>query len=244
MILPKKYKIYESTPEKFHKYEGVPKGSYSQVDSFNDPLYRPGYMIQYFMECTYVSAGQPFANFGSAAGEFLESRGMGLNNPPSALLDEFSINVLENIPIELGSEFEYETVIPFYNEDGSLRFTFQGFIDKAVLNEENKTAEVEDYKTGNVDKKIAKYASQEYRQTTLYSYYLASEEGYEITKSSVLLLGRKGNGLPKYPMRLSGENIPIPTPYSEERAKEALEWVEKGMEEIEKYYKVYLKLIK
>lgn len=243
MLLPKKYKIYENTPEKFHKYEGVPKGSYSQVDSFMDPLYRSGYMIQYFMECAYVSAGQPFANFGSACGTHIESRGIDLNNPPSPLLDEFSINVLENVPIEEGSKFEYETVIPFYNEDGSLRFCFQGYADVAVLDEEKKTAEVVDYKTGNTDKKIAKYASQEYRQTTLYSYYLASEEGYEITKSSVLLLGRKGNGLPKYPMRLSGENISIPTPYSEDRAKEALEWVEKGMEEIEKYYKVYLKLV-
>lgn len=241
MILPKKYEIYENTPEKFHKYAGIPKISYSQYSSFKDPQYRASYIIQYILKCKYKSAFQIFATYGSEVGTYLESKGMNLLQPETELLSTTDIEILEKLPIEENSLFEYEIVMPVYDAEGELLFCVQGFIDKLVPLE-NK-ASVIDYKTGNTTTKVSYYAGDEYGQTTLYSHYLATQENYTIDYSGVTLLGRKGNGAPDKPLRLTGEVIHIPTPYDNQRGEEVIESIKKVALEIEKYYKVYKKLV-
>ena len=241
MILPKKYEIYESTPEKFNKYEGVAKISYSQYTSFKDPQYRASYIIQYMIQCEYKSAFEIFATYGNQVGTYLESKGMDLPQPATQLLSPEDKEILEKLPIEEHSLFEYEIVMPVYDSAGKLLFCVQGFVDKAVLFEDK--ASVIDYKTGNTTTKVAYYAGDEYGQTTLYSHYLATQENYTIDYSGVTLLGRKGNGLPGKELKLSGEVLNIPTPYSKERGEEVIAGITKVALEIEKYYKVYLKLV-
>lgn len=241
--LPKVYEIYDTTPEKFHKYAGVPKVSYSQLTSFSEELYRHGYYKQYFFKAPYISPFVKFSDFGSLCGGYLESRGTG-KIPNREGLSDNDCNVLDNIELAENGNYEYETVIPFYEDDGvTIKFVLQGFIDELDLDLVTEQATVLDFKTGG-EKKIPDYKSKKYKQTTLYSYYIESEEGFEILESKVLLLLRKGNGSMRYPLLLEGKTVEIHTPYTEKAVKEALAWVEKVTEQISDHYKVYKKMIK
>lgn len=217
--------------EKFEKHVGMPKISYSQIDSWNNPLYRGRYIASYFLGIE--DPGNVFSDFGSAVGEWFEH-----GEDKSGKLSESDLEVLEKIGRPGGCEYEREIVVK-----RPLGYVIQGFIDRARKDKwekEHEQLEVIDFKTGNIEKKADFYASEEYQQTTLYT-FAAIEEGEDVIYSGVVMLGRKGNGMEKSPLRLSGEVITIDTPYSEERAEEFFKKTDNTVKEINEYFKFYNK---
>lgn len=227
MVLPKVYEVNENTPEKYKVHEGKPKISYSQYTSFIEPLYFPDYIQQYFYGIK-KDAGI-FAEFGSACGQFMEDLSIDKN-----WLSDFDVEVLSSIERPDNAVYEGEIVI----DRGS--YVIQGFIDQEFEVAPGKL-NIIDFKTGNVDKKVAFYGGDEYQQTTLYAYQ-REVEGWEINWSGVKLIGRKGNGREGHPLRLSGVVETIPTPYSKERAEMALKKIDVVANTISELYQVYLKM--
>lgn len=217
--------------EKFEKHVGKPKVSYSQIDSWNSPLYKGRYIASYFLGIE--DTGNVFSDFGSAIGEWFEH-----GEDRTGKLSESDLEVLQKIGRPGGCEYEREIVVA-----RPLGYVIQGFIDRARKDKwekEHEQLEVIDFKTGNIEKKSDFYASDEYQQTTLYT-YAAIEEGEDVIYSGVVMLGRKGNGMEKSPLRLSGEVLTIDTPYSEARAKEFFKKVDNTVKEINEYFKFYNK---
>lgn len=229
MILPKTYK---ATLEKYEKYNGMPKLSYSQYTSWKDPLYKKDYMLGYFFDIKQDS--NVWADFGSDVGSFIEHYSKGLPYKPT-ILSQDDLSILKKLEYPDNSEYEDEIVVNMGD------FVIQGFIDRSTFNK-NKVS-IYDYKTGNIDKKANYYASSDYGQTTLYSHQKILE-GYDLEYSGVILLGRKGNGREGHPIRLSGDIKHIETPYSKERANELLNNIRKVANEISDYYKVFQKINK
>lgn len=229
LLLPKQYKAREA---RYEKYNGMQKLSYSQVGSFTDPLYKNDYIRQYMFGIP--SEGGIFAVYGSQCGEFWETNGKVVGD----MLSESDIEVLNKLPMpKKDTHYEYPIAVVVDTPEGNL--VMEGYVDQLVI--EGKDAIVTDLKTGNISKKVDFYGGEDYQQTTLYSYHMETE-GYNIRESKVLLASRKGNGFAKYPLRLDGPIIEIPTPYSRERAEKYFEKVRKTAKEISDLYKVYLKI--
>jgi len=220
--------------DKFNKFEGLPKISYSQIESWNEPTYKGDYFESYFLGIG--DSGNIFTTFGSMVGEWFEK---GVDE--SGQLSESDIEVLNMIGRPSDCEYEREVVI-----ERPLGYVIQGFIDRArnILDQSNKKQiEVIDFKTGNVDKKADFYAGGGYQQTTLYTYGL-KEEGEDVVWSGVVMLGRSGNGSEKSPLRLNGEVRNIETPYSDERIDEFFQKCDRTVLEISEYYNFYNKFFK
>ena len=229
LVLPKKYKARE---ERFEKYNGMEKLSYSQIGSFTDDLYKNDYIRQYMFGIP--SEGSIWTEFGSAVGEYIETNG----EICSDLLNEESIAALKEIPRPEKAAYEYPIAVVVDTPEGDL--VIEGYIDELEYVSDTEVI-VRDFKTGNIDKKVEQYASPEYQQTTLYSYHMETE-GYKVVDSCVLLLSRKGNGRAGHPVRLENKSKHIPTPYSRERAEKYFDKVRKTAKEISDMYKVFLKL--
>lgn len=221
--LPKVYEVNENTPEQYKKYEGMPKLSYSAYNSFCEESYKGEFFANYFLGIR--SEGNIFTEYGSKCGEYLEKL-------EKSDLSEFDISVLEKIERPENARYEVEVVI----DRGS--YVIQGFIDQEFKVPHGLV--IKDLKTGAIDKKAKDYASEDYQQTTLYAYQ-RELEGENVVYSGVMLLDRKGNGQEKYPLRLTGEIVDIPTPYSKERAEAFLKKFDKVAMQIEEYHKVYKK---
>ncbi len=221
MNLPR---IYKAVLPKFEKYNGKAKLSYSQITSFKDPLYREQYILSYFFGLK--DEGNIYAFFGGQVGEYIETNGELVGD----MLDKDTMEVLDALERPEGSEHEVEIVV----DRGD--YVIQGFIDRMYPVEGG--VEVLDFKTGNIDKKAAFYGSQDYQQTTLYS-YAVEQEGHSVKKSFVKLLGRKGNNVNGNMLRLSGAIKDIPTPYSPERAEIFLAKTDKIAKEISELYEIF-----
>lgn len=223
-------KIYDNPSgiEKFEKHVGKPKISYSQIDSWNNPLYKGQYIENYFLGMP--SSGNIFAEFGTKVGEWLEKE-------EESDLSFDDLSVLGKVGRPGGCEYEREIVV-----ERPSGYVIQGFIDRTRSGEWDNESQLEvvDFKTGNIEKKESFYASEDYQQTTLYTHALL-EEGEKVIWSGVVMLGRKGNGSEKSPIRLSGEIKDIETPYSKARADKFLKKCDKTVKDISEYYKVYLK---
>jgi PD-(D/E)XK nuclease superfamily len=228
LLLPKQYKAREA---RFEKYNGMQKLSYSQVGSFTDPLYRKDYIRQYMFGIP--SEDTIWTSFGSAAGIWLETNG----KECSPLLNEESIASLKALPRPEKAAYEYPIAVVVDTEEGQV--ILEGYIDELEYVSDTEVI-VKDYKTGSYEKKQAQYASEDYQQTTLYSYHMETE-GYKVVKSCVWLLSRKGNGRAGHPVRLENRYIEIPTPYSRERAEKYFEKVRKTAKEVSDLYKIFLK---
>jgi len=228
LVLPKKYIARE---KRFEKYNGMEKLSYSQIGSFTDPLYRNDYIRQYMMGIP--SEGSIWTEFGSAAGEWIETNGAVCSD----LLNEESIASLKALPRPEKAAYEYPIAVVVDTPEGDL--VIEGYIDELEYVSDTEVV-VRDFKTGNIDKKVAQYASPEYQQTTLYSYHMETE-GYKVVNSCVWLLSRKGNGRAGHPVRLENKFKEVPTPYSRERAEVYFNKVRKTAKEISDLYKIYLK---
>jgi hypothetical protein len=227
VILPKVYEIKEDTPEKYHKFAGRPKISYSQYTSFKELMYRGSYIGGYFLGIK--DDGNIFSTFGGKCGEYWEKE-------KCSDLGEGDILVLQTLPRPSTAKYETEIVV----DRGT--YVIQGFVDQEDEPEEGKLI-ITDLKTGNHTDKPKFYGGKDYQQTTLYS-YCRDLEGYEILESKVLLLERKGNGAEKHPLRLSGKLLEIPTPYSRKRAETFLKELDKTVNIISNYFRVYNKIFK
>lgn len=233
LILPSIYKEREDNPvpERFKKFIGRPAMSYSTYIAFTEEGYRGEWLGNKFLNTPREDT--IFTLFGSSVGNYQETK------IPQPHLTQFDMSVLDKEnPANSKAEYEREVVI----DRGS--YILYGFVDR-LIGVEEKVIELVDFKTGSIDKKAKEYASEEYNQTTMYSYAL-EEEGFKINSSGVILFDRKGNTLEegnKNVLRLTGEIEYIDTPYSRERAEKFLLKVDETAKKIEEYYKLYQKIL-
>lgn len=220
-------KVYENENGNYPQFLGRPKLSYSQYSSFKSDEYRGRYISNYFMGIP--DPGNIFSEFGSQCGEYLEKG-------TEAGLSEEDMKALDSIGYPEGARYEVEIVVDMLPITG-VDFVLQGYIDR-----EQKVDGVHiiDFKTGNHKDKVEYYASDEYGQTIIYAYARESE-GEKIEYCGVVLFERKGNGMEKYPLRLSGKVKHIETPYSKARALRVLQDISDVAEKVSEYYKLYKK---
>lgn len=232
LILPKTY-LDKTTDGKYAHHNGKPKLSYSQVGSWKNAKYRPDYIKQYFAGISVP--GSHFTDFGSDLGTYKEWLGNGKvdQEPRTVYLSDADKLWLQGL--EYPENCVYEDLIVV--DCGE--FVMEGYIDRTKY--EDRTAEIIDFKTGNIVKKKPEYEDPEYNQTTLYCYQ-KDLEGYEIKKSEVMLFGRAGNNTMKSPLKLTQQYEIIPTPYSRDRAEKFIESVIKLSKEISENYVKYLDL--
>lgn len=232
-MLPKIFKNTTGNPE-FDKYNSKPYISYSQLTSYLDETYWMEYFTQYFSGIK--SEGNDFSFMGNLVGETIQQ--IGENREVTTEISREDLEIIKaTFNFEGDNKYEDPCVIDFGD------FILIGYADK-VGYFEDKSVEVLDVKTLNLDKKADYYASKDYRQTTLYSYYFETK-GFKIKDSFVFGYGRKGSqiqGQGNFKMRLSGEVKKIPTPYSKERAEEALEYVRETAKKISEDWKIYQRL--
>jgi len=229
IILPKKY---EDRNSRYPQHKGKYKISYSQYTSYKDPEYQNDYYVQYFSGINL--GGNVFSDFGGYCGTKIEYNALG-KDYETPLLDSDLAILRDKIDYPDNCVYEDEICVDFGD------FVCEGYIDRSWYREDG--VEVLDYKTLNIEKKKDFYASEEYGQTTLYCYD-REQAGHNILNSSVCGLGRKGlsfEGTGNYRIRLSGEVIYIPTPYSKERAEKVLENIRKVAGQISEDYKIFLK---
>ena len=231
-MLPKIFKNTTGNPE-FNKYNGRYYISYSQLTSYLDETYWMEYYTQYFSGIK--SEGNDFSEYGGIIGSTIEQ--IGCNQEVTTEISREDLEIIKaTFNFEGDNKYEDPCIIDFGD------FILIGYADKVLY--EGTEVEVMDVKTLNLDKKADYYASKDYRQTTLYSYYFETR-GYKIKDSYVFGFGRKGSSLDgqgNFKMRLSGEVKKIPTPYSKERAEEALAYVRETTKKISEDWKIYNKL--
>lgn len=229
IILPRVYDNPSNNP-KFEKYVGMPKVSYSQITSFQNELYKGGYIAGYIFGVR--DEGNIFTEFGTWVGEYME-KGEDLYGK----LSETDIAACEKVGRPDNCEYEREVIY-----ESPLGYVIQGFIDRTRFMDKGEV-EVIDFKTGSIKSKGAEYAGPDYNQTTLYTKALLNE-GLNVTYSGVILFDRKGNGQEKHPLRLTGEVAHIETPYSDERFNNFMEGVDKTVLEISEYLRIANKYLK
>ena len=233
-LLPK---IYEDKNGLFPQHKGKPKGSYSQFSSYNDDEYRHDYYVQYFFG--FDVGGNDFSLYGGNVGTYIQSIGEKWDEPERGCLSDEDIEFIHQmVKFPENTTYERELCIDFG------WFTMEGYIDEDTTPEEMKII-INDYKTGNLDKKAEFYASEEYRQTRLYALEM-HRQGYEILGCGVKMLGRKGSSLDgqgNFKMRLSGEHKYIPTPFTPEIGQEVEAYMIKTAENISKDYQLYKKFV-
>ena len=233
MVLPR---IFEdkSTDKKYEKWNGMPKISYSQITSWNDPQYKSDYIRTYMVGIP--NKGNMFTDYGSACGTFIESIGTNNTACHDAYKHFLSDTDRETLlhKIEYPENSKYEDYIAINVDD---LFVIEGYIDRAIYLPENKII-VQDFKTGSVAKKADYYSDPNYKQTNIYA-YAKENEGYEVVDCMVLMFDRVGNGSAKSPIRLTGKVEVIPTPYNRKETEKFLKGVKKTAKEISDYYQKY-----
>ena len=230
MLLPK---VYEDRGGKNPQLKGKPKLSYSQYTSYKDPEYQDDYYVQYFSGVSLPSG--EFAEMGSSVGECIEhiAKGQVVNG----CLSQEDVKIIKET-VDFPENCIYED--PIALDLGEV--VIEGYIDR-TWHKKDKDIEIRDYKTLNVANKSKFYASEEYAQTSLYAYY-KELQGFKIVNSEVFGLGRKGSSLSgtgNFKMRLSGETVIIPTPYTRERGEKIAADIKKTAEQISEDYSIYLK---
>lgn len=231
LILPRTFK---DTTGKYPQHEGKPKLSYSQVNSWKDEKYHPGYIQSYFLKIPSESG--IFAQAGTDFGTMVEWIGNGRKGEkptPTVLTMENVMEVAESVEYKPNSIYEDLIVVDCGD------FVIEGYADKCTYNDDN-SVEILDYKTGNIKKGKSKYGTKSYMQTRLYAYQ-KEIEGYDIKKCTVRLYARKGNGSEKYPIYLTGEMIEYELEYNKKDVEKYLKEVGKIAKEISDCYKTYLK---
>jgi len=227
LILPR---IYMNEGGKYPQFVGRPKISYSQYTSWNEAQYKPDYIVQYFSGIKQEAG--IWANFGNNVGDYISHKAEGKEIICEMLSNEDKL-FLDGLDYPENCVYEDEIIIEC---DG---FVIQAFTDRTE-HIDDTTVGILDYKTGNTAAKKDYYGGDSYHQTALYS--IGKErEGKSIAYSKVHILGRKGNGTPKYPIRLSGELLEVDTPYTRERGEKIIADITKTAKEISDLYKCYKK---
>lgn len=197
--------------------DGIPYISYSQHTSFNETSdeFRYQMILNYIFGIKVESRFEDFAVYGNHCGEYIETQG----KTRGSMLSDADCKILDDFMKDFVSTSEYEREV--WIDRGN--YFVLGYEDRWELIQPN-LCDVEDFKTGNVDKKGPFYASEKYGQTTLYS-FCEEQKGIKVRESFVTMLDRKGNPMSDTnPTRLylSGRIEKIPTPYSIERAEKVL----------------------
>lgn len=232
LILPK---VYESDKEEFQQYVGLPKISYSQINSWNDKKYKVDYIRQYFFGEDQDSGA--YAAFGSACGEYLEHKGQKLDYE-NQLLSADDIQTLDML-VDEEAVYEDEIVYPVKDSKGNIIFVIQGFIDKMKV--KDIELDIIDFKTANNEKKRAFYGGEDYNQTILYA---GAKEalGFKIKDCGVIMMDRVGNAFRGQELHLSGKVEGVPTPYSKAKFSKFIKYATKTAKEISAHYQVLLKV--
>lgn len=224
-VLTKDTWFYKVHPEMCEPHLGKPYISYSTVDSWEN--YREDLFKQKFVGLK-LDAGV-YAEFGSYLGEAVENGKFG-ENPQGFQGQENFQGFIEDLPEN--AEFEKMIIIDM----GS--YVIVGFID--IYNEdEHGRANVIDLKTGG-KKKEEKYESDDYIQVPLYAKAI-EDTGKEIGTTGVWFVRREGSHF-NPPLKISKDQFFIKLEYNEERAKYALDKVDRVVREISDYYKTFKKI--
>ena len=196
--------------------------SYSQVTLWKRS--KREYIRRYFFgEDDTNEMLQVYGDFGSKVGEALEKGDY-------SEFESVGVKLLKGVPrLDL---FEKE-----------VRFEFDGFYVKGFIDSCSKDfTHIIDYKTGDIDKKAADYASDDYIQVALYAAAIKQMHNVTPTTGQVVLIGRDGNAFKGEELTLSGEVKNIDLDVSEMRLAEVAQEVLAITKEISDYYKAYLKL--
>lgn len=230
MELPKVFEDrFKTNPE----HKGKPKISYSQATSYLSEEYNLDYYRSYFLNIR--DSGNDFSSFGTFVGEYIEHKAKGEIKVGG--LSQEDINHLDRL-IDYPDNCEYEDEVVYDFGD----FVMEGYVDRTHY-DKNNTIHIRDYKTGNIEKKVDYYASNEYVQTVLYASY-KQKQGFVVGNVEVFMLGRKGNSLNgsgNFKMRLDGTFEKIPNVFSQDRVDEAEAMIRKAAEGISKDYKIFKK---
>lgn len=198
--------------------------SYSQHTSFNETNQEFYYqmILQYIFGINMDSRFQIFATYGSHCGEYIETKGKKRGD----LLSDEDCKILDNVMKDFPKNSEYEREV-WIDRGNYFILGFQDRWEPVMATKKGgavTACDVEDFKTGNVDKKASFYASEAYGQTTLYCY--AEElKGLKVRNSFVTMLDRKGNPMSDTnptKLYLSGVVKKIPTTYSKKRAEQVI----------------------
>lgn len=225
---------------KSREVDGVkyPYISYSQYSSFKETNdeFRYQMILQYVFGIKVPSRFQAFADFGTAVGEYIETQG----KKRSDLLSDADCKIIDENIKNFSKESEYEREV--WIDRGT--YFILGFEDR--WEPIKKQCNVEDFKTGNIDKKKSFYASGSYGQTTLYG-FAEEQKGIKVKESFVTMFDRKGNPMSETnptKLHLSGRVEKIPTPYSTERAEKLLKDIDRTADELASLKTTYDKLSK
>jgi len=232
LILPR---IYESDKEEFQEFVGLPKLSYSQINSWNEKAYKTDYIKQYFFGLK-IDAGA-YAHFGTACGEYLEHKGQ-KTEYTNQLLNGSDIETLDGL-VDEDAVYEDEIVYPVTDSKGKILYVIQGFIDKMKV--KGKGVEIIDFKTANNEKKRKFYAGDDYRQTILYAGAKVAL-GWKIDNCGVIMMDRKGNAFRGEELHLSGKTEAVDTPYTQAKFDTFIKYATKTAKEITAAYQVVLKV--
>lgn len=208
---------------------GIPYLSYSQITTWKRS--KKQYMKQYFFKEPFD--GNAYTDFGKKVGTALE-----LNDYSGFTQEE--IKVLQQVPRY--DEFEKEIKLQMKG------FYVLGYIDtnsKLVNNGNGVYIEkIADYKTGDIKKKVAEYESDDYTQLDIYAASLLQKYDRLPDKIYVHLIDRKGNAFRGEPLVLGDGHITIKRQTDKKRISKILKDIQEVGEDIEKCYKVFLKLNK
>lgn len=224
--------------------KSYPYISYSQYSSFNETSdeFRYQMILQYIFGIKIPSRFQVFATYGNHCGEYIETQG----EKRGDLLSDADCKILNDLMKDFPKESEYEREV--WIDRGS--YFVLGYEDRWEPIKSTKTGgavtacDVEDFKTGNIDKKGAFYASEKYGQTTLYG-FAEETKGIKVRNSFVTMLDRKGNPMSDTnptKLYLSGRIEQILTPYSKERADKVLKSIDETAVRLASLNNTYQKL--
>jgi len=237
--LPSKYTNRYDIPER-EKYVGWNQMSYSTYTAFVDETYRGEFIARKLLG---MELPQPlFAKFGNLVGDSIACIGEG-NPLVIEYLSDKDIEVIKGMDYPDGAEYEKEILIdmkPF----GLDKTVFVGYIDRFV-DWGDGTVNVDDFKTGSIEKKVDFYSGDDYVQTDVYSFGYLKENPKAKVLNKVLILDRKGNSMlpgAKYPLRLSGKIHTVIREYDEAKAISTLKDIAAAAKELDKYVKVCAKL--
>lgn len=204
--------------------------SYSQLNTWKRS--KREYIRQYFFGEAFE--GNAYTDFGTKVGEALE------NNDFSGFTAEEK-KFLKTIP-RYG---EYEREIKLQMKG----FYVKGFIDTSSPEEDYDNGKglhvrrMADYKTGDVKKKEAEYASDDYTQVDIYAAALRQEYGVLPDSVGVYIIDRKGNAFKGEELTLGSKFVHVEKGTTDKRADNILEEVQTLAEEISEYYQIFLKLV-
>ena len=203
--------------------------SYSSVNAWENPQYRPEFIRSKFAGIKHPTG--IYAKFGSWCGFALEWGQFPIENP-----DKFSGE--KNIKLDKvrPENAVYEKMILI--DRGT--YIIVGFIDMCHEYEPS-TLHVRDQKTGGKGKHV-EYESESYIQVILYAHAL-EQQGYKIGKTDVYFIRRTGSHVSP-PLTISEEQFIIPIKYNKDRVEYALNKVDRVVGEISDLYKIYLKYFK